>query len=506
MSSRNVDNLFEYIQDVEARLRILERNGEGGGSGDADGVAVDTTNFDGILSAADSDVQAALETLDDWNGAVVAFDGYLGTEASGIKTIGTYTITDGLTNNGNKITVSEAGKYFIHAQQLVQTSSGSAIYFHIRKNGTTVNYGYIPVSQQRDAVVDALIDLAAGDYVEIYIQNTATQTWTSYHSRLAIFKVTQGKKGDKGDQGDQGIQGVQGEQGVQGIQGIQGEQGEKGLEWQGTWSAVTAYSIDDAVYYGGSAYIALTNNTNKQPDINGSDWALLAAQGIGSGDSFVDIGDIKHSIRTALAGWLLCNGDSIGDIGSGADHENADFEDLFGYLDTDFGHTPSDTWANGGTIALPDARDRALMGASATKTLGSAGGSDSHVHTTGSHALTTSEMPAHTHSVDPPNTNTNTVGGSGTITFHGAGSATVLAGVSGIFSQGTYRGNYHSNASSGGAGSYDAFGLNTSHYHSVNIGAFTSGSAGSGAAHNHGNTGSTSHIPKNLAVNMFIKY
>ena len=64
--------------------------------------------------------------------------------------------------------------------------------------------------------------------------------------------------------------------------GDTGATGPAGLTYRGTWSAVTAYSVNDGVVYAGSSYIALTSSTGVLP-VGGagsaSAWSLLAAQG-----------------------------------------------------------------------------------------------------------------------------------------------------------------------------------------------------------------------------------
>ena len=44
-----------------------------------------------------------------------------------------------------------------------------------------------------------------------------------------------------------------------------GAQGAKGLTWRADWSSATNYVIDDAVQFGGKAYVALQAGTNQQP-------------------------------------------------------------------------------------------------------------------------------------------------------------------------------------------------------------------------------------------------
>lgn len=87
-------------------------------------------------------------------------------------------------------------------------------------------------------------------------------------------------------------------------------------------------------------------------------------------------------------------------------------------------------------------------------------------------SILTGNMPNHSH--DSGSLSTNTQGGSGQVSFHGAGSATTMADASGILTDLTARGSYRSGGSNiGGAQSRDGFAINTSHSHSI------SGSTGS---------------------------
>lgn len=49
--------------------------------------------------------------------------------------------------------------------------------------------------------------------------------------------------------------------------------------WKGTWSTATAYNKDDCVFYGGSSWIALLQNSNAQPSLNPTFWVVMAQQG-----------------------------------------------------------------------------------------------------------------------------------------------------------------------------------------------------------------------------------
>jgi len=74
-------------------------------------------------------------------------------------------------------------------------------------------------------------------------------------------------------------QGVQGVQGVQGPQGATGPQGNP-VSFKGAWSSGGPYAVGDAVSYSGSSYIAkLANSGTTSPDLDTTNWYLLAAEG-----------------------------------------------------------------------------------------------------------------------------------------------------------------------------------------------------------------------------------
>lgn len=63
---------------------------------------------------------------------------------------------------------------------------------------------------------------------------------------------------------------------------LAGGSGAAGLNWRGTWAAANAYRINDAVYFQGASYRAVTaipaNGAAPSPT-NTTPWTLLAAQG-----------------------------------------------------------------------------------------------------------------------------------------------------------------------------------------------------------------------------------
>lgn len=203
-------------------------------------------------------------------------------------------------------------------------------------------------------------------------------------------------------------------------------------------------------------------------------------------------GDIKMAWRTsAPTGYVRCNGRTIGAAASGAtERANADCEDLFVHLweqDDNLavsggrGATSAGDWAAAKTIVLPDFRGRVPvgllgMGNTASTLISDAqtdnGDADELGGTAGAstHALTTAEMPSHTHTgtTDSAGAHTHTVPISDGPNVGGGGASRMTAGGS---------------INTGSAGA---------HTHT-----FTTASAGSGDAHEN--------LQPSLLVPYFIK-
>jgi len=91
-----------------------------------------------------------------------------------------------------------------------------------------------------------------------------------------------GATGAGGPQGPIGLTGMQGMQGPAGVPGAPGTQGPQGppVAFQGPFSQSATYGVGSAVFYNGSSYISLVaSNVGNQPDINPTQWAVLAQQG-----------------------------------------------------------------------------------------------------------------------------------------------------------------------------------------------------------------------------------
>jgi len=86
-----------------------------------------------------------------------------------------------------------------------------------------------------------------------------------------------GPMGLQGLPGATGPAGVPGSDGVSGPAGPIGPTGPAGIQYQGSYSAVTSYGVGDTVISGGSSYYSLqAGNFNNPPGLSPAYWALLA--------------------------------------------------------------------------------------------------------------------------------------------------------------------------------------------------------------------------------------
>lgn len=100
-------------------------------------------------------------------------------------------INSGFTANlgAGRMTAQIAGKYFVAAQMLV--GSSGALYFSLRKNGSTICHAY---NAQNSILIDmhvvTIVDLAVNDYIEMYQQGTTVSTYGgAAHSSFSAFRI-----------------------------------------------------------------------------------------------------------------------------------------------------------------------------------------------------------------------------------------------------------------------------------------------------------------------------
>ena len=137
--------------------------------------------------------------------------------------------------------------------------TGETVDVWLKKNGTSIpdsNTKYLVPSNLDYNVssLDFLLDLTAGDYIEIAWATDNTNIIAEYDAAAAphpatpsiivnAFQVTYAVQGTQGVQGVQGVQGLQGPQGTQGLQGVQGLQGISGTTGQNSTISTSSNTL-----------------------------------------------------------------------------------------------------------------------------------------------------------------------------------------------------------------------------------------------------------------------
>lgn len=164
----------------------------------------------------------------------------------------------------------------------------------------------------------------------------------------------------------------------------------------------------------------LTVNGNTTIGNASSDTVTFNATVSGSNFEAGIIGEMRMwSTGTAPTGWLICNGDTIGAVGSGATHESASYSQLFDVIKGSsgaglYGNTGTESFASGNTVKLPDFRGRMPIGVgqqSNTKYNSVAddytsSGTNFGISDTGgteNHKITENELAQHTHTAATAN-------------------------------------------------------------------------------------------------------
>lgn len=78
-----------------------------------------------------------------------------------------------------------------------------------------------------------------------------------------------------------------------------GPQGPQGVPGVASWSSSTAYHTGDVVLYDGVFYVALTDNTDLEPDTHGSDWDPLAGAGSVTDVSVVETSTVSGTVANS---------------------------------------------------------------------------------------------------------------------------------------------------------------------------------------------------------------
>ena len=83
---------------------------------------------------------------------------------------------------------------------------------------------------------------------------------------------------------------------------------------------------------------------------------------------------LPYVSATAPSGWLNCQGETIGAVGSGADYESASYETIFNYCKAGFSNAGTESFAGNDTVKLPDMKGIFPSGAGASGVLTNANG------------------------------------------------------------------------------------------------------------------------------------
>lgn len=127
------------------------------------------------------------------------------------------------------------------------------------------------------------VSYGGSSYVSLVASNHGQTPGLSpgYWSVLASQGVagSTGPSGATGLTGSQGVAGPQGITGPVGPTGNTGAAGAVGINYRGAWTSATNYLVNDAVTFGGSSYLALSQNSEQEPDQSPQMWSVLAQAG-----------------------------------------------------------------------------------------------------------------------------------------------------------------------------------------------------------------------------------
>lgn len=115
--------------------------------------------------------------------------------------------------------------------------------------------------------------------------------------------------GTPGPAGPPGSAGPPGNNGLNGSPGPTGATG-SGFNWEGGWSSLATYQINDVIEYQRSSYIAIAMNTNSPPP--SADWNLIA--GAGDGSAIIYAHTVSITLTDAVEGGLHTNTNASAEV------------------------------------------------------------------------------------------------------------------------------------------------------------------------------------------------
>jgi hypothetical protein len=131
-----------------------------------------------------------------------------------------------------QLIATSPGRYMVNASVRFENidNFGSLRRVALRKNGVTqiAETRISAVGTNKTPTVSALVDMQAGDYIEVIAHHDAGSTAGSSSARADMHLVTTGQQGPQGIQGPQGPAGPAGSNGATGPQGPAGPAGAQG--------------------------------------------------------------------------------------------------------------------------------------------------------------------------------------------------------------------------------------------------------------------------------------
>lgn len=115
-----------------------------------------------------------------------------------------------------------------------------------------------------------------------------------------------GSQGLQGIAGASGQVGSPGTNGAAGAPGIQGAAGPSGFTYRGTYNSGALYQVSDVVMYQGSSYISLTGaNSANVPDTSHLQWGLVASGGTGGAGTVAAAGIAYQGVYSSVTNYGL---------------------------------------------------------------------------------------------------------------------------------------------------------------------------------------------------------
>jgi hypothetical protein len=92
-----------------------------------------------------------------------------------------------MTFTSNKVYAQRAGRYYVKAQQLINSTTTN-IYLLLRRNGGIICHAWMGLSMQ-DLFISSIVDMAVNDYIDFAYLGTVPNSWGGTHSNVSIFMV-----------------------------------------------------------------------------------------------------------------------------------------------------------------------------------------------------------------------------------------------------------------------------------------------------------------------------